>query len=59
MTWTQPLCRACWDKERPHDQPNPHLNPRPERCCMCHEWTSDGIYAIYNPSGVPYPTEED
>lgn len=62
MTWTQPLCQACWDKERPHDRAPVH--PRPARritevCCMCGEETRSGIYARYNPAAVPYPTTED
>lgn len=58
MTWTQPLCRACWDKERPHDQPVRIANPQLEICCMCGQRNHDGIYVRYNPTAVPYPTEE-
>lgn len=59
MTWTQPLCQACWDKERPHDQPVRITPPETEVCCMCGQETRDGIYARYNPAAVPYPATED
>jgi hypothetical protein len=60
MTWTQPLCRACWDRERPHDQPHQRTaaNNANIRCCMCNQPTTDGIWAKYNPDAVPYPYKE-
>jgi hypothetical protein len=56
MTWTQPLCRPCWDTEH-HDRPNrrPLDQRERERCCMCGELTMSGIYAKYNPAAVDYP----
>lgn len=58
MTWTQPLCRACWNRDRPHDQPHVLTEPKTEICCMCGHETRDGIYVRYNPNAVPYPTED-
>jgi hypothetical protein len=59
MTWHQPLCQACWYRDRPHDEPNPRplTDRRVETCCKCGEETVSGIYATYNPHAVPYPTD--
>lgn len=61
MTWTQPLCRRCWDREHPHDLPlqRDMADRVAETCCMCGRETRAGIYAIYRPAAVPYPTRED
>jgi hypothetical protein len=55
MTWTQPLCDPCWNKERPHDQPHRRLDRQVETCCLCGNETISGIYATYNPAAVDYP----
>lgn len=61
MTWTQPLCRACWDKERPHDRPYPMAERFrvQETCCLCGQSTDAGIYVRRDPKAVPFPTLDD
>jgi hypothetical protein len=65
MTWPwlklQPLCQACWENLHPHgDQPSrrPFAERHVERCCICGRETLAGIYALYRPAAVPYPTQE-
>jgi hypothetical protein len=60
-TWHQPLCRTCWNVDRPHDRPSrrPFDQRVHEICCICGERTLSGIYATYNPTAVDYPKAED
>lgn len=50
MSWTQPLCDACWAKENPGRAPvrctgDPAFR---ETCCECGQPT-DGIYVRRDP----------
>lgn len=62
MTWTQPLCDACWETARPGHAPTRVFDdtmtaPISETCCRCGQPT-EGIYVRIDPSTVPYPREE-
>ena len=61
MTWTQPICRACWYHRNPGRNPV-QMTPEwreTEVCCWCGKDTTDGIYVREDPAVVPYPAKED
>lgn len=57
MSWTQPICHACWDIRNPNREPKRLLEPVRERCCVCGHFTRQGIYLRVNPASVPYPPD--
>lgn len=62
MTWTQPLCDDCWDKE--HEDDPEHRSNRSKRgdvetCCMCGRLNMSGIYVRRDPATVPYPRDKN
>jgi len=56
MSWTQPVCRDCWEQEHPGRVPHRVIDADQEFCCLCGAVTSQGIYIRRNPADVPYPT---
>ncbi len=58
MTWTQPICAACWMAEHPGRSPV-RVRDTIERCCMCGGDTAAGIYVRRDPATVSYPAEDD
>lgn len=55
MTWTQPICQTCWNRENPGRKPVTLRDPEPETCSTCGNETVDGIYVRKDPKTVPYP----
>lgn len=55
MSWTQPVCRACFDRMRPDQEPARVKNNGWMVCCTCGERTDEGIFMRLNPDEVPYP----
>jgi len=58
MSWTQPLCLACWESSRPGQIPCRVRDDGEERCCTCGRPTTEGIYVRLDPRTVPYPLVE-
>lgn len=57
MTWSQPLCDACW-RNREHDRLPVRLievEVSPEICCACGRLITSGIYARIDSATVPLP----
>lgn len=60
MTWTQPVCRACWNvREKGRIPVRVNNSGNDEFCCLCGRTTSEGIYMRLNPATVPFPKVED
>lgn len=55
MTWTQPVCADCFERENPGRQPVRMVDADSERCCLCGSMTFAGIYVRKDPKLVPYP----
>lgn len=55
MTWSQPVCAACFERENPGRTPVRVTDADCERCCLCGEMTFAGIYTRKDPKVVPYP----
>lgn len=55
MSWTQPLCRACWDLAYPGRRPTRVIDSDLETCCVCGQPTSAGIYVRVDPATVAFP----
>lgn len=58
MSWTQPLCEACWDDRRPGHIPARSMGAV-ETCCLCGAATTSGIYIRMDPQTVPFPRNEE
>lgn len=70
MTWTQPLCEACWVGEQAVFTPDGEiigLKRLPYRvsgeselfqCCECGKPTFVGVFVRRDPSVVPFPRED-
>jgi hypothetical protein len=59
MSWTQPICGGCWDKENPERPVPATMMPdmrHQEMCCMCGQTTGEGIYVRKDPKTVNYPS---
>lgn len=56
MSWTQPLCEECWNRENPGRSPI-RVDGLIEVniCCTCGAPTTAGIWTRKNPQEVPYP----
>jgi hypothetical protein len=59
MSWTQPVCVPCWDRDNP-DRPAPDRGDvgALEQCCKCGTMTRSGIYIRIDPATVSYPRRE-
>ena len=60
-SWTQPICRACWNERNPDRQGTNAatlLLSVPELCCYCGEHATTGIYVRVDPMSVPFPQAE-
>jgi hypothetical protein len=55
MTWTQALCDHCWVLREGEKPPHRLQPPDVERCALCGQDTTSGIYARLDPAKVPYP----
>jgi hypothetical protein len=56
MSWTQAICRGCWNERNPDRQvtnaPTIYVG---DVCCYCGEEATTGIYVRADPTTVPYP----
>ncbi len=59
FSWDQPLCREDWIVRNGNRRPVVVTTPKVERCCMCGEQTSDGIYQRIDPRTVKFPALAD
>jgi hypothetical protein len=59
MSWTQPVCIACWNRDNPDRQTAGRGDIGTlERCCKCGNNTQSGLYVRIDPRTVPFPREE-
>lgn len=60
MSWTQPVCIPCWNRDHPDRQTGGHgdIND-PEHCCLCGGETRAGLYVRLDPATVPFPSTEE
>lgn len=58
MSWTQPQCNECWDKENPTRRATVLIHPDYEICCDCGRETFSGIYTRKDPRTVNFPRKE-
>jgi hypothetical protein len=60
-SWTQPMCRECWDKHAllKFDWAGMPEEGPPETCAWCGLDTRSGIYVRQDPAGVPFPRKEE
>lgn len=56
LSFTQPMCRACWDRRHPGREPVRLIEPEAEVCCECGTLTEDAIYIRVDPATVAHPT---
>lgn len=60
LSWTQPVCDACWTARCPGLRPIRVLVDGDlgelETCCDCGAATQSGIYVRVDPRAVPHPT---
>lgn len=60
MSWTQPVCMACFKFRSPGREPvcvkAPYANK--ERCCNCGVETDEGIYIRIDPTTIRWPRKE-
>jgi hypothetical protein len=58
-SWTQPICRECWNERNPDRQVTNaatlYLSER-EFCCHCGEPATSGIYVRVDPALIAYPS---
>jgi ribosome-binding protein aMBF1 (putative translation factor) len=54
-TWNQPMCDACWRRERGERTPVRVRESELEQCAFCGFGTSSGIYVRQDPLTVKYP----
>jgi len=59
MSFTQPICRPCWDQREPGADPVRIPDAPRETCAFCGKPSSAGIYTRVDPSSVPYPQDVD
>lgn len=59
MSWTQPICRTCWNERHPE---KPVTNAATilvgDTCCYCGDPATSGIYIRVDPTTVPFPEKE-
>lgn len=59
MSWTQPMCDACWISERGRSaEPMRMTAPEIEQCAWCGRSTTSGIYVRADPTTVPHPAAD-
>lgn len=59
MSWTQPVCEDCWNKDNP-GRPARKFNEGPiEICCKCGISNKSGIFIRIDPTTVPHPKVDD
>jgi hypothetical protein len=58
MSWTQPICGECWERENPGRKPVRVIDGDTERCCHCGTLTTNGIYTRVDPTTVAFPRDE-
>ena len=58
MSWTQPQCFECWDKDNPDKRPHVLVGATLEICCDCGKATYAGIYTRKDPKTVKFPRKE-
>lgn len=58
LSWTQPVCEACWEERYPGRFANRLREPERETCVDCGKPTWVGIYIRINPTQANYPTLE-
>lgn len=59
MSWTQPLCVTCWNRDNPDRQTSGTGDMGDlERFCECGSETRSGIYIRIDPATVPFPQED-
>ena len=54
MSWTHPICSACWHKTHGNREPVRVKEPTPEHCGWCGGFTLSGIYVRADPRDVPH-----
>jgi hypothetical protein len=55
---THPICRDCFGAHFPGRVPVRVRCTEPEKCCVCGDPTTDGIYIRADPESVAYPRTE-
>ena len=58
MSWTQPICAACWTERNPDREPVRIKHATDETCCHCGAWTRDGIFVRVDPTTVRFPRRD-
>jgi len=59
MSWTHPICEACWSERNPNREPVTVNNGNIETCCYCGEHTKSGIYIREDPVNVKFSAAEN
>lgn len=59
LSWTQPMCDACWEADPYNGRPYRMIDRDTEICAWCGKETRSGIYRREDPALVPYPAEKD
>ena len=61
LSWTQPMCDACWRKRNGERNPSRlTIDTRMlEICSFCGQVTESGIYVREDPRLVPYPAVKE
>jgi hypothetical protein len=55
MSWTQPICEACWNERNPEREAvRVTVQEDAETCCYCGEHTSSGIFVRVDPKTVKF-----
>lgn len=57
-SWTQPICRLCWNHDHPDKPFGEDRDGRgpEERCSNCGSWTRSGVYIRVDPKVAAYPS---
>ena len=58
MSFTQPICEACWTERNPHREAVCVVDATEETCCLCGKRTASGIYIRIDPRTVPHPRQD-
>lgn len=59
VSFTQPICRTCWEQRNVGRDPIRVREPPGEKCCYCGAETFEGIYVRVDPRQVPYPSRDE